>query len=621
MTTKLQISELDFDGIKTNLKNFLSQQDEFRDYDFEGSGMSVLVDMLAYNTHYLGYNANMLANEMFLDSADLRSSVVSKAKQVGYTPTSSTAATAVVDVVVNNASGSAITMSRGTKFTTTVDNIAYNFVNNSELSITPTDGVYKFSNVTLSEGTFLNFKYTANASDTDQRFIIPNNNVDTTTLTIKVQESSSDATTNTYTLATGITGLDSTSKVYFLQEVENGRYEVTFGDGVLGKAIADGNIIIMDYIVCNRDGPNGATTFTLSGNISGFSSATVTTITNANNGFGPESIESIKYNAPRDYTAQDRAVTADDYKVLVKSLYANAQAVQVYGGEDAETPDYGKVYISIKAKSGANLTESTKASIVTSLKQYAVASVRPVIIDPEITYLTLNTNFKYDNGATTKDVSTLETNVLSTIANYGTTTLENFTGLFRHSKLTENVNNADTSILSNITTIKMYKYITPTLSSALKYTLSFNNAFYNPHSGHNSSGGGVISSTGFKINNDDSTNEHFLDDDGAGNVRVYYLSGTTRIYTSTTFGTVNYTTGEIILTSANITSISNVDGAASTQIRVFAIPNSNDVVPVRNQVLQIDTANSTVSGEVDAVESGSSQAGTTYTTTSSYSSY
>jgi len=621
MTTKLQISELDFDGIKTNLKNFLSQQDEFRDYDFEGSGMSVLVDMLAYNTHYLGYNANMLANEMFLDSADLRSSVVSKAKQVGYTPTSSTAATAVVDVVVNNASGSAITMSRGTKFTTTVDSIAYNFVNNSELSITPTDGVYKFSNVTLSEGTFLNFKYTANASDTDQRFIIPNNNVDTTTLTIKVQESSSDATTNTYTLATGITGLDSTSKVYFLQEVENGRYEVTFGDGVLGKAIADGNIIIMDYIVCNRDGPNGATTFTLSGNISGFSSATVTTITNANNGFGPESIESIKYNAPRDYTAQDRAVTADDYKVLVKSLYANAQAVQVYGGEDAETPDYGKVYISIKAKSGANLTESTKASIVTSLKQYAVASVRPVIIDPEITYLTLNTNFKYDNGATTKDVSTLETNVLSTIANYGTTTLENFTGLFRHSKLTENVNNADTSILSNITTIKMYKYITPTLSSALKYTLSFNNAFYNPHSGHNSSGGGVISSTGFKINNDDSTNEHFLDDDGAGNVRVYYLSGTTRIYTSTTFGTVNYTTGEIILTSANITSISNVDGAASTQIRVFAIPNSNDVVPVRNQVLQIDTANSTVSGEVDAVESGSSQAGTTYTTTSSYSSY
>jgi hypothetical protein len=597
MATKLEISDLDFDGIKSNLRNFLSQQDEFRDYDFEGSGMSVLLDLLAYNTHYMGYNANMLANEMFLDSADLRSSVVSLAKQVGYTPTSSTASTAVIDVVVNNASGATVTMSRGTKFTTTVDSIAYNFVNNSEISISPVDGVYKFSNVTIQEGTFLNFKYTVNSSDTDQRFIIPNNNVDTSTLTVKVQESASDSTTNTYTLATGITGLDSTSKVYFLQEVENGRYEVTFGDGVLGKAVADGNIIILDYIVCNRSAPNGATTFTLSGNIGGFSSATVTTISNANNGSGPESIQSIKYNAPRDYTSQDRAVTADDYKVLVKSLYANAQSVQVYGGEDAATPEYGKVFISIKAKSGANLTVATKNSIVQSLKQYGVASVRPVIIDPEITYITLNTNFKYDNGATTKDASTLETNVLSTITNYNNDTLENFTGVFRHSKLTEAINNADVSILSNITTVKMYKFITPTLNSALKYTVSFNNAFYNPHT------------------------EHILDDDGAGNLRVYYLSGTTRIYTSTSFGTVNYSTGEVVLTSANITSISNVDGAASTRVRIFAIPNSNDVVPVRNQVLEIDTANSTISADVDEVESGSSQAGTTYTTTSSYSSY
>ena len=621
MATKLEISELDFDGIKSNLKNFLSQQDEFRDYDFEGSGMAVLLDLLAYNTHYLGFNANMLANEMFLDSADLRASVVSLAKQVGYTPTSATASQAKIDVVVNNATGATLTMARGTQFSTTVDGTGYNFVNNADISISPVDGVYKFSNVDIFEGTYLNFKYTVNTSDTDQRFIIPNDNVDTTTLTVKVQESSSDSTTNTYTLATGITGLDSTSKVYFLQEVENGRYEVYFGDGVLGKAIADGNIIIFDYINTNRAEANGATTFTLSGTIGGLSSATITTISNADGGSDPEEISSIKYNAPRDYTSQDRAVTADDYKVLVKSLYANAQSVQVYGGEDAATPEYGKVFISIKAKSGANLTVATKNSIVQSLKQYGVASVRPIIIDPEITYITLNTNFKYDNGATTKDASTLETNVLSTITNYNNDTLENFTGVFRHSKLTEAINNADTSILSNITTIKMYKFITPTLNSALKYTVSFNNAFYNPHSGHNSGGGGVISSTGFKINNDDSTNEHFLDDDGEGNLRVYYLSGTTRIYTSTSFGTVNYSTGEIVLTSANITSISNVDGAASTRVRIFAIPNSSDVVPVRNQVLEIDTANSTISADVDEVESGSSQAGTTYTTTSSYSSY
>ena len=621
MATKLEISELDFDGIKANLKNFLSQQDEFRDYDFEGSGMSVLIDMLAYNTHYLGFNANMLANEMFLDSADLRASVVSKAKAVGYTPTSSTASQAAVDVVVSPATGATLTMARGTQFSTTVNGVSYNFVNNADLSITPDSGVYQFSNVPIFEGTYLNFKYTVNTSDTDQRFIIPNDNVDTTTLTIKVQESSSDSTTSIYKLADGITGLDSTSKVFFLQEVENGRYEVSFGDGVLGKVIADGNIIIMDYINTNRAEANGASSFTLNGTIGGFSNATVTTITNATDGSEPETITSIKYNAPRDYTAQDRAVTADDYKVLVKSLYANAQSVQVYGGEDAAIPDYGKVYISIKAKSGSNLTETTKQTIVNSLKQYAVASIRPVIIDPETTFLTLNTNFKYDTGATVKDVSTLATNVLAVISNYNANNLQNFVGVFRHSKLLETINNADPSILSNITTIKMYKLLTPTLSEGLKYTLSFNNAFFNPHSGHNSTGGGVISSTGFKINDDDSTSEHFLDDDGAGNVRVYYLSGTTRIYTSTTFGTVNYETGEIILTSANITSISNVDGAASTRIRVFAIPNSNDIAPVRNQVLQIDTSNSTITGNVDTVESGSSQAGTTYTTTSSYSSY
>ena len=618
MATKLDISELDFQGIKENLKTFLSQQDEFRDYDFQGSGMNILLDVLAYNTHYLGYNANMLANEMYLDSASQRSSVVSLAKQVGYTPRSATSSKATIDVTVNNASGSSITMSRGTKFTSTVDGTAYNFVNNADVSISPVDGVYKFSNLEVFEGTFLNFKYTVNTADTEQRFVIPNDDVDTTTLTVKIQESATDTTTNTYTLASGITGLDNTSKVYFLQEVENGRFEVYFGDGVLGKAVADGNIVILDYITCNRDAPNGAPTFTLSGNVGGFTNVTISTIGNAAGGDSPETIKSIKYNAPRDYTSQDRAVTADDYKVLVKSLYANAQSVQVYGGEDASTPDYGKVYISIRAKSGSNLTELTKTDLVKSLKSFAVASVTPVIIDPETTFITLTTTFKYDSSLTTKDVSTLQTDVLDAVTVYNTESLEDFTGMFRYSEVLKRIDDADPSILSNITKVRMYKFITPTLNSALKYTLSFNNAFFNPHSGHNASAGGVVSSTGFKISNDSSTNEHFLDDDGAGNIRVYYLSGTTRIYTSTSFGTIDYSTGEIILTSANITSISNVDGAASTKIRVTVQPDSNDIVPVRNQVLSIDTANSSFTGDVDEIESGSSQAGTGYTTTSSY---
>ena len=536
MATKLDISQLDFDGIKDNLKTFLSQQDEFTDYDFEGAGMNVLLDTLAYNTHYLAYNANMLANEMYLDSADQRTSVVSLAKQVGYTPRSANSAKATIDVVVNNATGSSLTMSRGTQFTTTVDGTNYSFVNNADVSITPQDGVFKFSNLDIFEGTYLNYKYTANTTDTDQRFIIPNDNVDTTTLTVKIQESVSDSTTNTYTLAGGVTGIDSTSKVYFLQEVENGRFEVYFGDGVLGEAIADGNIVILDYITCNLDEPNGATTFTLSGTVGGFANVTITTLDNAANGSSPETIKSIKYNAPRDYTSQDRAVTAEDYKVLVKNLYANAQSVQVYGGEDAATPDYGKVYISIKAKSGSNLTELTKTGLVQSLKSFAVASVTPVIIDPETTFIILETTFKYDSSATTKDISTLQTNVIDAVTSYNTDTLENFTGVFRYSAVGQVIDSADTSILSNITKVKMYKYITPTLNSALKYTLSYNNAFFNPHSGHNSDAGGIVSSTGFKISGD-TTNEHFLDDDGAGNIRVYYLSGTAVSYTHLTLPT------------------------------------------------------------------------------------
>jgi len=618
MATKLEISELDFDSIKANLKSFLSQQDEFTDYNFEGSGMSVLLDLLAYNTHYLGFNANMLANEMFLDSADLRASVVSLAKAVGYTPSSSSSALANINVTVNGPGTSSLTMIRGTKFTSTVNETSYSFVNNADVTITPADGVYTFSNLDIYEGTYLNYKYTTNTSDIDQRYIIPNDDVDTNTLTVKVQNSASDSITNVYTLANGITALDSTSKVYFLQEVENGRYEVYFGDGVLGKKVEDGNIIILDYIVNNRGNANGASAFTLNGDIGGFSDVTITTNSIASNGAAPESIASIKYNAPRDYTAQDRAVTVEDYKVLVKSLYANAQSVQVYGGEDADPVAFGKVYISIRAKSGSNLTVATKESLVKSLKSFAVASVTPVIIDPETTFLNITTKFKYNSGLTTKAKSTLETNVLDTIGIYNQETLENFTGMFRHSVLTGLIDDTDSSILSNVTTIKMYKLIAPTLNEGLKYTLNFSNAFFNPHSGHNSSAGGIVSSSGFKINDDLSLNEHFLDDDGAGNLRVYYLNGTVRIYTDSTYGTVNYTTGQVVLTSANITSISNIDGAASTVVRIFVTPSSNDIVPVRNQILEIDIVNSSVSADVDTIVSGSSQAGTTYTTSSSY---
>ena len=283
-TSKLKISEFDFTNVKTNLKQFLSNNDEFKDYDFEGSGMAVLLDLLAYNTHYLAYNMNVMGNEMFIDTADLRNSIVSHAKTLGYTPNSVRAPTAYINVVVNNATGATLTMNAGTQFTTTVDNVSYNFVSIGSNIISPVDGVYTFSNLKIYEGTYVQYDYTYDSSDVDQRFLIPSANADTSTLKVSVQTSDSDTTTSTYTKATGITSLDSTSKVFFLQEAEDGQFEVYFGDGVIGKKLDDNNIIKLSYLVTNREDANGASSFTLSGNIGGFSNVAITVNSNAASG-------------------------------------------------------------------------------------------------------------------------------------------------------------------------------------------------------------------------------------------------------------------------------------------------------------------------------------------------
>ena len=407
-SNKLTVSDFDFDDIKANLKSFLQDQSEFQDYDFEGSGFAVLLDLLAYNTHYLGFNANMLANEMYLDSADIRKNIVSLAKMLGYTPTSPKSSSATIDILMNNipTTTATITMAKGTAFTTTVDGETYQFVTNASHILTPTSGVYKFSSIPIFEGTLVTFKYTVDSTDVDQRFIIPSVSADTTTLKVSVQNSASDTTTSTYTLATGITSISSTSKVYFLQEMEDGKFEVYFGDNVLGTKLTDGNIVILEYIVSNKDEANGASTFTLSGSIGGFSDVTPTTVSNAQGGSDAQAKESIRFNAPLQFSAQDRAVTTTDYESLVQSIYPNAQSVSAWGGEDDETPIYGVVKIAIKAASGSTLTNATKTDIVTQLKKYNVASVRPEIIDPEITKLLLTSTIKFDAKSTTKTATT-----------------------------------------------------------------------------------------------------------------------------------------------------------------------------------------------------------------------
>jgi len=616
-SNKLTVSDLDFDSIKTNLKTFLQSQSEFQDYNFEGSGFSILLDLLAYNTHYLGFNANMLANEMYLDSADIRKNIVSLAKMLGYTPTSAKSPTASLNILINNASGVSVTMSKGTVFTSSISGNSYQFVTNQIHTLTPLNGVYQFSNIPVYEGTLTTFKYTVNTSDPDQRFVIPSANADTTTLKVQVQNSSGDTTTATYSLATSITSLDSTSKVYFLQEVEDGKFEIYFGDGVIGKSLSDGNIVIMEYIVTNKTEANGASSFTLSGAIETFSDVSITAVSTAQGGAEPQTKESIRYNAPLQYSSQDRAVTTSDYETKVLELYPNAQSVSAWGGEDDETPVYGVVKIAIKAASGSTLTDVTKESIVSQLRKYNVASVRPIIVDPETTSIILTSNIKYDEKATTKNTNTLKSEITTAISNYNTNTLQKFDGVFRHSKVTGLIDDTDTSILSNVTSLLVRKTFTPTISSSTRYDIYFRNGIFNPHTGHKSGTGGVITTSGFKVTGD-ATNIYYLDDDGSGNIRRYYFAGSIRTYINNTQGTVNYTTGQITINSLDIASIENIRGASSTLIEITVEPASYDIVPVRDQIIEIDTANSTITVEVDTFVGGSADAGVGYTTTSNY---
>ena len=620
---KMSITELDFDTIKGNLKTYLKGQTEFTDFDFEGSGMSVLLDTLAYNTHYNAFMANMAANEMFLDTAVKRNSVTSHAKALGYTPVSATAATAYVDVAVNDANTASVLMPAGYAFNTTIDGVTYQFVNTTARTLQPTAGVYNFANIDIHEGSWVTTKYTVNTTDADQQFILNNDNVDISTLLVQVVNSASDSTTTTYTKANNLVEVKSTTTAYFVQETLEGEWEVYFGDGIVGKALVDGNIVNLSYVVTNGTAANGAKAFSASNSISGFSNISVTTVTAAANGATPEGIDKIKYNAPFSYAAQNRTVTASDYKAIIPQLYSNVKAIAVWGGEYNSPAVYGKVYVSILPNTGTVLTTSTKSSIVNLLTDYNVVSVTPVVIDLETTKVIPTVNFKYDANATSKTKEALATLVTTAINNYSTTSLEKFEQVFRYSPFTTLIDEADPAILSNITTIKMSKTFTPTLASALKYTTSFSNKLYHPYDGYNKIltgvvAGGILSSSGFTITGD--ANTYYLEDDGSGLVNAYYISGTSKVYlTSGSVGTIDYTTGDVVLTKINIGSVGDVDGATSTAIRLTVQPASNDVVPVRNQILQIDSVNLSVTGASDTIAAGAGDAGVNYSTTATYS--
>lgn len=594
---RLRVTELDFDEIKNNLKNFLKNQDTFTDYNFEGSGLNILLDTLAYNTHYLAYNLSMALNESFLDSASLRTSVVSQAKTIGYVPRSIRASNAVVNVKVNDSTLIQASMSKGTTFKTTVDGSSYYFVTTSDFSTTKENDVLEFVNVPIYEGTYVTTEYTVDYTNINQRYLLPAN-TDTTTLNVVVQNSSSDTEQRSYSFAEDISELTNLSEKYFLQEIENGQFEIYFGDGVLGKKLVNGNIVIIRGVVTNGLDANGANSFTIQGNISGASNLTVSTVSASIGGDVAESIESIKFFAPLGYSAQNRAVTEYDYKILVPKVYPNAQSVQVWGGEENDPPRYGAVYIGVKPYSGISLTESQKQVIVDRIKKYSVLSTTPIIVNPEIVSVILNIVFRYNENTTNKTVSELISMVNTNVLDYAVNDLEKFNRMYRHSELTKIVDNTHTSILSSIVRMNISASFTPSLSTSQQYIINFKNALYHPHTGHAS----IIKTTAFKITG--STLDHYLDDDGAGNVRLYNQVGTTKTYVNNILGTIEYSSGKITLTDLNIASTTNTDGT----VRIFTIPSSSDVIPVREQIITVDIGNNVIAGVTDNFEKSAAQA-------------
>ena len=608
---KIEITDLDFDAVKSNFKTFLSQQNGFTDYNFEGSGMSVLMDLLAYNTHYQAFHANMLANEMFLDTTLLRASAVSHAKALGYLPTSMKASNALVTVTVKGVpiTQTSLTMTAGSVFTTSVNDTSYQFVTIADHTATSDTGTFQFDDIPIYEGTRVNYTYTVDSTNLEQQFLIPSSSVDTGTLVVRVQTSASDTTTETYKLNTDFTTLDANSKVYFLQEVEEGRFEVYFGDGVFGYKPIDGNIIILDYVVTNGALADGASAFTAASTVGGYSNVTALATASASGGGFAETVDSIKFNAPLKYASQGRAVTPDDYKSILPSVYTNIKSVSVWGGEDNDPAIYGRVYISIRPKTGTTLTSTTKNQIITSLKKYNVASITPVIVDPEILQLVLTTTVKYNSTLTTKTSSDIKALAETTISTFNTNNLEKFDSVFRHSNLLLDLDASDVSILSSTVAVKLKRNVSVTLNASTKYTINFNNAAYHPTNNHSQT---VVESGGFFLAGN--TNVQYIDDDGAGNIRTFYLlGGTTKTVTNAQAGTINYNTGQIVLTSFNISSVQ----AASGNLEVTLKPDSNDVVPVRNQVIEIDTVSSVTSAEIDTFATGEATAGVGYASNSS----
>lgn len=598
------VSDLDFDSIKANLEQFLKGQSVVSDYNFAGAGISMLLDVLAYNTHYNSLYTNFALNESFLDTASKRQNVVSIANSLGYVTKSAIASTAIVDLIV---SGTAtfpptINLPKYSQFTGSDGTNTYSFYNLENASIPLSNGQYRLNNITLKEGIPLFQTITVTDS---VRYIISNIDVDLTTLKVYVKDNASSSDISTFTLASDIVDVKSTDSVYFVKEIYDNQFEVYFGNDKIGKSLNNGNIVILEYFVTNKAAANGIKYFNLSTPIISGNSVCLT-VQSAVGGSEPESIDEIKFNAPKLLNANNRAVTANDYSTLLKHNYANIDCINVWGGEDNVPPVYGKVFVCIKPKVNSKLSKPEKDVIKKDiLKNKNVIGIIPEFVDPSYINLEIDSTVYFDSTKTNRSASDIATLAFNAIALYNSSDLKQFDSVFRFSKLAKIIDEIDNSTLSNITKVKIRRPVTIYFNTLTPYTIELFNPIYNSNVPENS-----IQSTGFYVTGDNTV--YYLDDDGLGKLRRYYLDDKqNKIYVDNSQGTVNYSTGTIYINNIMISKLN------STIFELIVKPSSNDIVGVRNTIVQIIPANIITNAIVDNASVGKSNGGSNYVFTAS----
>ena len=614
MATNLNITDLDFDDIKDNLKSYLKQQTIFNDYDFDGAGMNVLLDVLAYNTHYNAMAAHLSLNEAFLDSAQIRGNAVSRARMLGYVPTSELAPRAKVNVVLDVATEvaagqdvpSTITIPRGAKFQTSVQGITYRFVTLDAHTATINNNKFTYNDVEIAEGSYNSIKYRVDNDIQIQKHQIPHKNVDTTSMRVRVQANEESTSYDLYTKFESLLNVDNTTQIYHVQENSNGFYEVYFGDTVIGKKPAYNNIVTIDYVYTHGKDANGASTFTMSDSIGGFNNITVTKVSNAAGGAEQETIESVRYNAPIAFTSQNRAVTAEDYRSIIKKNFTNIASINTWGGEDQAIPDYGRIYICIKPNTADTLTTAEKTSITNSiLKGKNVVSITPEVVDPNYSYLELDVSFKYNANLTDRTATDLKTLVTDTIVDFSVNELNSFDGLFRHSQLLRTIDSSDPAIISSTVRPYLFQNYTPTANALNNVTLTFPGIIYTPSGASES----CIESTSWTDGNGvvNYFNDKVIEGSSDRQVFAYKLVGDVKVTTIDNCGTVSPSTGSVTL--------NNFTPANNTAIRITVIPNSLDIAPKRDQILSIEATRLTVTPEEDTIATAGSSGSVGYTTT------